>query len=115
MGSFKMALEAIMDKKGRSLLTMLGIIIGVGAVLILVTVVTGMNADMEAYYAKLGVNKVKLSITCYDSRDAVELMEDLYEFVPTKLGDISEGVCPADSSSGAVLKRSVYSIDTTKT
>ena len=34
-----MALESIMDKKIRSLLTMLGIISGVGAVLILVSVV----------------------------------------------------------------------------
>lgn len=115
MGSFKMALEAIMDKKGRSLLTMLGIIIGVGAVLILVTVVTGMNADMEAYYAKLGVNKVNLSVTCYDPRDAEEIMMELYDFVPDELGDISEGVCPADISSGSVLKHSVYSVDTTKT
>ena len=56
MGSFKMAMESILDKKGRSFLTMLGIMIGVGAVLILVTVVTGMDADLKAYYEKLGVN-----------------------------------------------------------
>ena len=38
MEELKMALESITDKKARSFLTMLGILIGVGAVLILVTV-----------------------------------------------------------------------------
>ena len=47
-----MAFESVMDKKIRSLLTMLGIIIGVGAVLILVSVVQGYNADLTAYYEK---------------------------------------------------------------
>ncbi len=115
MGSFKMAMEAIMDKKGRSFLTMLGIIIGVCAVLILVTVVTGMNADMEAYYAKLGVNKVNITINCYDPRDGVTKMDDLYEFVSEELSDVSEGICPADTLSGAVIKRSMYSVDTPTT
>lgn len=41
MDSVWMALESIRDKKIRSFLTMLGIIIGVGAVLILVSVVKG--------------------------------------------------------------------------
>ena len=41
MDSIRMALESIRDKKVRSFLTMLGIIIGVGAVLILVSVVKG--------------------------------------------------------------------------
>lgn len=40
---------------------MLGIIIGVGAVLILVSVVQGYNADLTAYYEKQGVNKVSAS------------------------------------------------------
>ena len=40
---------------------MLGIIIGVGAVLILVSVVQGYNADLTASYEKQGVNKVSAS------------------------------------------------------
>ena len=48
MDSVLMALESIKDKKVRSFLTMLGIIIGVGAVLILVSVVQGYNADLTA-------------------------------------------------------------------
>ena len=48
MDSVIMALESIREKKIRSFLTMLGIIIGVGAVLILVSVVKGYNADLTA-------------------------------------------------------------------
>ena len=61
-----MAFESIADKKIRSLLTMLGIIIGVGAVLILVSVVQGYNADLTAYYEKQGVNKVNVTLLNFD-------------------------------------------------
>ena len=42
---------------------MLGIIIGVTAVLVLVALVSGYNADITAYYEKLGVNKVNVTVT----------------------------------------------------
>ena len=83
-----MALESITDKKARSFLTMLGILIGVGAVLILVTVVTGMNADMEAYYEKLGVNKVYVTVTQYDRTNTLDITDDLMGYP----GTISLGV-----------------------
>ena len=79
MEELKMALESITDKKARSFLTMLGILIGVGAVLILVTVVTGMNADMEAYYEKLGVNKVYVTVTQYDRTNTLDITDDLMD------------------------------------
>ena len=43
-----MALDSVREKKGRSFLTMLGIIIGVTAVLVLVALVSGYNADITA-------------------------------------------------------------------
>ena len=39
--SFKLAIKAILSNKIRSMLTMLGIIIGVAAVIILVSIVSG--------------------------------------------------------------------------
>ena len=48
------------NNKLRAFLTMLGIIIGVTAVLVLVALVSGYNADITAYYEKLGVNKVNV-------------------------------------------------------
>ena len=41
--AFKMAFKSIAMKKGRSFLTMLGIIIGVASVVIMVSVVQGQN------------------------------------------------------------------------
>ena len=41
--AFKMAVKSIWSKKMRSLLTMLGIIIGIAAVMIIVSVITGAN------------------------------------------------------------------------
>lgn len=102
MGSIKMALEAIMDKKGRSFLTMLGIIIGVGAVLILVTVVQGYNADITAYYEKLGVNKVGVEVTYYDRTNTIDITDEFMQFVADKLSEHTVGVTPDIKTSGTL-------------
>ena len=49
--AFKMAAKSIFSNIGRSALTMLGIIIGLAAVIILVSYAQGQNAAMRAYYA----------------------------------------------------------------
>ncbi len=74
MNSLHMALDSITEKKGRSFLTMLGIIIGVTAVLVLVAMVTGYNSDMTAYYEKLGVNKVTVELSWYDTSRAFDMV-----------------------------------------
>lgn len=102
MEELKMALESITEKKSRSFLTMLGILIGVGAVLILVTVVTGMNADMEAYYEKLGVNKVYVTVTQYDRTNSMDMTDELIAYVDAELADIAAGVTPEFESSGTL-------------
>ncbi len=102
MGSIKMALEAIMDKKGRSFLTMLGIIIGVGAVLILVTVVQGYNADITAYYEKLGVNKVGVEVTYYDRTNTIDITDEFMQYVADKLSEHTVGVTPDIKTTGTL-------------
>ena len=97
-----MALIAMKAKIGRSFLTMLGIIIGVGAVLILVTVVTGMNADMAAYYEKLGVNKVAVEIAYFDRTNTVDISDGFMAFASDLSRDVV-GVTP-DVSTSAVLR-----------
>ena len=47
--SFKMALKSILSKKGRSFLTMLGIIIGIASVMTIVSVVSGYNKKSMEY------------------------------------------------------------------
>ena len=110
MNAFLMALDSIREKKGRSFLTMLGIIIGVTAVLVLVALVSGYNADITAYYEKLGVNKVNVSITWYDTSRAVDVMDALYDYGNGELGDMVEGVSP-DVSTSLPLKYRTTTLD----
>jgi putative ABC transport system permease protein len=53
---FKVAFKSIARNKMRSLLTMLGIIIGVGAVITLVALGEGSQQDIERQVASLGTN-----------------------------------------------------------
>ena len=105
-----MALESIREKKGRSFLTMLGIIIGVTAVLVLVALVSGYNADITAYYEKLGVNKVNVTVTWYDASRSVDVMDVLYDYGNGELGDLVEGVSP-DLSISLPLKYRTVTLD----
>ena len=113
MDCVKMAFESIWDKKIRSLLTMLGIIIGVGSVLILVSVVQGYNADLTAYYEKLGVNKVQVSIESYDRTNTTDQSGEFMEWVNESLSDVVTGVTPSYSTSGT-LKYYGNTTDTTQ-
>ena len=102
MDSVLMAFESIKDKKVRSFLTMLGIIIGVGAVLILVSVVQGYNADLTAYYEKQGVNKVNVSIINFDRTNTVDQSGEFMDWVSESLSDQIVGVTPSTSTSGTL-------------
>ena len=97
-----MAFESILDKKIRSLLTMLGIIIGVGAVLILVSVVQGYNADLTAYYEKQGVNKVNVSILSYDRTNTTDQSAEFMDYVSSQLDDYVTGVTPSYSTTSTL-------------
>ena len=52
--AFKMAAKSISANKGRSALTMLGVIIGLAAVIILVSYAQGQNMALRAYYESMG-------------------------------------------------------------
>ena len=97
-----MAFESIADKKIRSLLTMLGIIIGVGAVLILVSVVQGYNADLTAYYEKQGVNKVNVTLLNFDRTNTTDQSGAFMDWVNENLSAYITGVTPSASTSGTL-------------
>ncbi|MBQ1417433.1 MAG: ABC transporter permease, partial [Selenomonas sp.] len=59
--SFQMALTSLYANKMRSLLTMLGIIIGVGAVIALVSVGMGVRSNVTNSIASLGSNMLIVS------------------------------------------------------
>ncbi|MBR1970305.1 MAG: ABC transporter permease [Clostridia bacterium] len=73
-----MAFGSIMSNKLRSFLTMLGIIIGVGAVIILVSIMDGVTGQITDAFESFGMNNITVSITSRGSTRYVE-PEDMYE------------------------------------
>ena len=63
MMSFKMALRSIASNKMRAVLTMLGIIIGVMALVVLVSLVSGATSSVTGAVADLGSSMVSVSIS----------------------------------------------------
>lgn len=78
--SFKLALKSIWGNKMRSFLTMLGIIIGVAAVIILVSLVNGYMGSVVESFVSMGVNQINVSVTNLTSRSLdVDEMYAFYE------------------------------------
>ena len=61
----KMAWKSIIGKKGRSMLTMLGVIIGIAAVMTIVSVMSGYAAKTMEQFSAMGSNKVTVEIYNY--------------------------------------------------
>ena len=89
--AFKMAAKSISANKGRSALTMLGVIIGLAAVIILVSYAQGQNMALRAYYDSLGTNTINVS--AYSYRGNVDVASALYDYC-LQLDDLVVGVSP---------------------
>lgn len=81
---FTMALSSIVSNKMRSILTMLGIIIGITAVISLVSLMSGMTNEITDAFEEIGIESISVSIT--DRGQTKELpvkhMEQLVEEHP---------------------------------
>ena len=88
--SFKMAVKSIWGKKMRSFLTMLGIIIGVAAVVIMVSVIQGQNAQTMKYFESQGTNKIDIQAYKYYGSD---VSQDLYNYCKS-MPDLVAGITP---------------------
>ena len=102
----KMAWKSIWSKKGRSLLTILSIFIGIAAVMTIVSVMEGMKAYTREQYAAMGSNKITVYIYSwmYDEDGnnlGKDYFPDLYDFC-SSLGELVEGVTPAGRLSATV-------------
>ena len=87
----KMAAKSIFSNVGRSVLTMLGIIIGLAAVIILVSYAQGQNAAMRAYYESMGTNIVQVNASSWDG--STDVSKALYNYC-LGLNDLVVGVTP---------------------
>ena len=90
--AFKMAFKSIACKKTRSFLTMLGIIIGVGSVVIMVSVVQGQNQKNMEYYEKMGSNKINVSAYSYYG-NGDDISQKLYAYCQST-PDLVLGITP---------------------
>ncbi len=91
--SFKLALRSIWGNKMRSFLTMLGIIIGVAAVIILVSLVNGYMGSVVENFASMGVNQINVNVTNLASRSLdVDQMYEFYEKNTDLFGELSPNV-----------------------
>lgn len=89
--SFKLAIRSIWGNKMRSFLTMLGIIIGVAAVIILVSLVNGYMGSVVESFASMGVNQINVNVTNLSSRSLD--VDEMYSFYDEHT-DLFDGLSP---------------------
>ena len=99
-----MAIKSITASKMRTFLTMLGIIIGVCAVIVLVSVVQGSTGSITDSIESLGANSITVSFTGRNSTKSVSY-EEMQEFMEDNPDYISY-VVPNMSSQGRIKYQS---------
>ncbi len=95
--SFRMALKSIGSNKMRAFLTMLGIIIGVSAVIIMVSLVQGSTKKITDSLQSMGTNLINVSVRGRNSSRVVSV-EDMFKLATDNSEQI-ESVSPSISSS----------------
>ncbi len=98
--SLSLALKNIVSSKVRTLLTMLGIIIGVAAVIVIVGLGSGLEHYIADSFSSMGTNTLTVTV---QSRGATRTMEaeDMYEIVADHPGEL-ELCSPTVSMMGGV-------------
>lgn len=76
---FIMALKSLSTSKMRAFLTMLGIIIGVAAVILIMSMGNGLQVYINDMFAELGTTTITVSITGRGSTRSISV-DDMYEF-----------------------------------
>ena len=100
--SFKLALNSLRTSKMRAFLTMLGIIIGVGAVIVILSLGNGMTNMMNEQFETLGSNLIQVMVWPRGEGGTRDVdADDLYELVDQYPQYLS-GVSPYVSASAKV-------------
>ena len=96
--TFRQAIQNVWSNKLRTFLTMLGIIIGVMAVIVIVGLGNGMTKSMRDSFSALGTNTLSIQVWGYGSRTVpVEQMYELSREHP----DLIQSISPQIDFSGA--------------
>lgn len=94
----KLSVKSIWNNKLRSVLTMLGIIIGVMAVVILVSITEGASEGITSSISDMGSDRITATISSDDVSVSVESIETLSDY------GMIDSVAPVVSVSGSVKK-----------
>lgn len=98
----KLALKSIAGNKMRSFLTMLGVIIGIAAVITLVSVVQGFSNDMISSFNSIGTNNITVSLSGRGGNMNVKPEEMLQ--IADDNRDLFTNVTPTVTIMGATVK-----------
>ena len=97
--TFRQALKNIASNKFRTLLTMLGIIIGIMAVIVIVGLGNGMTQSMRDSFSSMGTNTLTVSVPGFGSRTVD--VDEMYALADENT-DLFEGVSPVVNLTGSV-------------
>ena len=96
--TFRQAIQNVWSNKLRTFLTMLGIIIGVMAVIVIVGLGNGMTKSMRDSFSALGTNTLNVQVLGYGSRTAS--VDDLYA-IADRHKDLLQAISPEVDFSGS--------------
>ena len=101
---FGMSLSNIRSNKMRSFLTVLGILIGVSAVIALITTVSGFSGTLSSSFLRMGAGTLTVSVSGSDLKSGLNA-EDIAEL--TALDEV-EGITPTVSLRSRVSRGGEY-------
>jgi len=107
--ALKMALMALKGNKMRSFLTMLGIIIGVLAVTLLISVVQGATGEITGQIESLGSNLLMVQIT--GQKDTHLTLDDVSELTDSEYIYDATGVISSNANIKAGVESENYSVE----
>ncbi len=107
--AFTLALKSLSSSKMRSFLTMLGIIIGVAAVIVIVSIVNGMTKDVLDQFESMGATTITVSVMGRGGNRSVDVddMQNLVNDNPEYLKSMS----PSITIAGATAKNKSTNVD----
>ncbi len=107
--AFTLALKSLSSSKMRSFLTMLGIIIGVAAVIIIVSIVNGMTKDVLDQFESMGATTITVSVMGRGGNRSVDVddMQNLVNDNPEYLKSMS----PSITIAGTTAKNKSTNVD----
>ena len=103
--SFKLAIKSLRTSKARAILTMLGIIIGVAAVIVIISLGNGLTGMVEQQVEKVGINQIYAYNWGFGGGAVTLDAQDIYDLVEER-PDVFAGVTPWVSAGTGVRKDS---------